>query len=138
MLGKENNKTGQEASARILPSLLSQGWGKAAGAWGRCAPLGRKAGLEPRCQAGQVCKPRAAPRGEGRRGWSSSRLFLLLWEACLASGSVLGELCSRTRTPGAGATYIQAGHVHPVAHDHIDELVWGAVFSEEHLRVEDL
>lgn len=45
----------------------------------------------------------------------------------------------RVARPGLpSCTYIQAGHVHPVAHDHIDELVWGAVFSEEHFCVEDL
>lgn len=38
---------------------------------------------------------------------------------------------------GPGATYIQAWHVHAVAHNHVYELVWGAVFSEEHLSVED-
>lgn len=35
-------------------------------------------------------------------------------------------------------TYIQAGHVHSVAHDHIDELIRGAILSEEYFRIEDL
>lgn len=63
---------------------------------------------------------------------------LLLTEACLLSG----VRASSHRVPrvgwGTGATYIQAGHVHPVAHNHIDELIRGAVLSEEHLRIEDL
>lgn len=39
---------------------------------------------------------------------------------------------------GHRTTYIEAGHVHPVAHNHIDEIIWRAVFSEEYLGVEDL
>lgn len=48
-----------------------------------------------------------------------------------------------TRRPSTGQgrglyTYIQAGHVHPVAHNHVDELVRGAILSEEHFCIEDL
>lgn len=39
---------------------------------------------------------------------------------------------------GGSTTYIQAGHVHPVAYNHIDEFIWGAVFSEKHFCIEDL
>jgi len=50
------------------------------------------------------------------------------------------EIQSEEKPRGQGhrATYIEAGHIHPVAHNHIDEVIWRAVFSEEYLSIEDL
>lgn len=43
-----------------------------------------------------------------------------------------------TGSLGCHTTYIKAGHIHPVAHDHINEFIWRAVFSEEYFSIEDL
>lgn len=50
------------------------------------------------------------------------------------------EMHSEERPGGLGhhATYIQAGHIYAVAHNHVNELVWRAVFSEEDFSIEDL
>lgn len=59
-------------------------------------------------------------------------------------GSHLGHYSARytlreePRGLGHRTTYIEAGHIHPVAHNHIYEVIWRAVFSEEYLGVEDL
>lgn len=59
-------------------------------------------------------------------------------------GSHLGHCSARDtlrekpRGLGHRTTYIEAGHIHPIAHNHIDEVIWRAVFSEEYLSAEDL
>lgn len=60
---------------------------------------------------------------------------LLKWVGALQS-----KRYTERKAHGLGhcTTYIEAGHVHPVAHNHIDEIIWRAVFSEEYLGVEDL
>lgn len=59
-------------------------------------------------------------------------------------GSHLGHFRARDtlrekpRGLGRCTTYIEAGHIHPIAHNHIDEVIRRAVFPEEYLGIEDL
>lgn len=109
-------------------------------------PLGRASckGTGRRPQRSHTCPQLVDQRGTARRPMPSSLLHLPPSASeeghwALGTCSLAFQDAHWCLHMGVGsATYIQARHVHPVAHDHINEFIRGAVLSEEHFRIEDL